>query len=305
MTNIPTDLLRTLIAVVDLRSFTKAAAHLGVTQPAVSAQIKRLEFLLGDELFDRSVQGISLMPHGEMLVGYARRLLSINDQIVRLGKSGPRPELVIRIGTPSDFVASVLPGTLAGMRERRPDLRFVVRTDFYEPLLRDLRAGDLDLLVALSNEPPHDARHFWAHEVVWVHSDATRIDPERPVPLVSHGESCVYHRLVVSAFKAAGIDWEDVFTGPSIVSLAAAVMAGLGVMALTCKRATELGLTIWEDCPLPRLPELYSGVYLREGGARAAYEQLADEIAAVLRVPPSPPRLAVTSGEARAAITAA
>lgn len=54
MTNIPTDLLRTLVAVVDLRSFTKAAAALGVTQPAVSAQIKRLQFLLGGDLFDRS-----------------------------------------------------------------------------------------------------------------------------------------------------------------------------------------------------------------------------------------------------------
>mgnify|MGYP000483429928 CR=1 FL=1 len=60
MTNIPTDLLRTLIAVVDLRSFTKAAASLGITQPAVSAQIKRLQFLLGGELFDRSAQGIIL-----------------------------------------------------------------------------------------------------------------------------------------------------------------------------------------------------------------------------------------------------
>jgi DNA-binding transcriptional LysR family regulator len=50
MTNIPTDLLRTLVAVVDLRSFTKAAQSLGVTQPAVSAQIRRLQFLLGADL---------------------------------------------------------------------------------------------------------------------------------------------------------------------------------------------------------------------------------------------------------------
>ena len=56
MTNIPTDLLRTLIAVVDLRSFTKAAPSLGLTQPAVSAQIKRLQFLLGGEIFDRSAR---------------------------------------------------------------------------------------------------------------------------------------------------------------------------------------------------------------------------------------------------------
>ena len=116
MINIPTDLLRTLIAVVDQRSFTKAAAKLGVTQPAVSAQIKRLQFLLGGDVFDRSVQGVSLTPHGETVVAYARRLLSINDQIVHLGGNGPRPELVIRVGTPSDFIASALPGTLAHFR---------------------------------------------------------------------------------------------------------------------------------------------------------------------------------------------
>src|SRR5262249_35848242 len=52
MVNIPTELLRTLVFVVDQRSFTKAAQSLGVTQPAVSAQIKRLQFLLGYELLD-------------------------------------------------------------------------------------------------------------------------------------------------------------------------------------------------------------------------------------------------------------
>jgi len=150
MTNIPTDLLRTLVAVVDLRSFTKAAASLGLTQPAVSAQIKRLQFLLGGEVFDRSVQGISLTPEGEMVVSYARRLLSINDQIVRLGGGVPRPELVIRVGISSDYVASIVPGTLARFRERWPDVRFIVRTGYHDPLVRELRGGALDILVGIS-----------------------------------------------------------------------------------------------------------------------------------------------------------
>ncbi len=124
MTNIPTDLLRTFVAVVDLRSFTKAANSLGVTQPAVSAQIKRLQFLLGDDIFDRSTQGVSLTPHGETVLNYARRLLSLNDQIVRLGGIEPAPELTIRVGTPSDYVASNLPATLASFRARWPDVLF-------------------------------------------------------------------------------------------------------------------------------------------------------------------------------------
>ena len=285
MTNIPTDLLRTFVAVVDLRSFTKAANSLGVTQPAVSAQIKRLQFLLGDDIFDRSSQGVSLTPHGETVLNYARRLLSLNDQIVRLGGAGPVPELVIRIGTPSDYIATILPPTLASFRERWPDVRFSVRTDFFDPLARQLRDGEIDVMVGLSLTPPQDARHCVTRELVWARGKTTRLSPDGPVPLVSYGEPCMYHRAVVRTLKAAGVDWEDVFTGPSLAILKGAVAAGLGVMAITRNRADESNVSVWEDAPLPKLPDLYSGIYVREGGARAIYEQLADDIAATVFTP--------------------
>src|SRR5512134_87278 len=82
MINIPTDLLRTLLAVIDLRSFTRAAQSLGVTQPAVSAQIKRLQMLLGADLFDKSAPGVTLTAKGEVIVNYARRMLALNDQML-------------------------------------------------------------------------------------------------------------------------------------------------------------------------------------------------------------------------------
>lgn len=289
MTNIPTDLLRTLIAVVDLRSYTKAAAFLGITQPAVSAQIKRLQFLLGADLFDRRIQGVALTPYGQSVVSQARRLLSINDQIVALGAAGndAKSELLIRIGTPSDFIASILPDTLARFRARWPDVRFSVRTQPYDPLLRQLHHGDIDVMIALSMAPPHDARHCCEQEVVWVRGASTRLDPAGPVPLVSHGDSSVYRRLAVQTLREAGLEWEDVFTAPSMLSLTNAVAAGLGVMPITRRRANQVGVTVWEDTPLPALPALYSGIYVREGGARASYEQLADEIAGMLFGPAS------------------
>jgi DNA-binding transcriptional LysR family regulator len=73
MLNIPTDLLRALVVVVDTRSFTKTAQLLGVTQPAVSAQMKRLQYLLGYEVLDKSAPGVSLTPRGEIVVDNARR----------------------------------------------------------------------------------------------------------------------------------------------------------------------------------------------------------------------------------------
>ena len=305
MTNIPTDLLRTLVAVVDLRSYTKAAASLGVTQPAVSAQIKRLQSLLGGDLFDRSEPGVSLSLHGEQIVAYARRLLSINDQIVHLADASPRAELMISVGTPSDYVASILPGMMAQFRQDWPDVRFTVRTDFAEPLIRDLRQGDLDLYVGLSLALPPDARHRWAEEVVWVRGATTRIDRNRPVPLVSSGEPCVYRQLATSVLKSAGLAWEDVFIGPSLNSLEGAVAAGLGVMPIIRRRAIELGMLIWDDAPLPKLHDLYCAVYIREGGPRAAYEHLASEIAVELCGPAYLTKLIATADAPRKTSTAA
>ncbi len=149
MINIPTELLRTLVAVVDLRSFTKAAQSLGVTQPAVSAQIKRLQVLLDCELFDKSAPGVSLTPSGELLINYARRMLSINDQIVEMA--------VPRLG--SQAIAGRRPGRLRGAVACRrswpgsareiPHIRFIVRSEHFDIMSRDLRQGELDLMIGL------------------------------------------------------------------------------------------------------------------------------------------------------------
>jgi DNA-binding transcriptional LysR family regulator len=306
MTNIPTDLLRTLVTIVDLGSFTKAAASLGLTQPAVSSQIKRLQFLLGGDLFDRSGHGIQLTPHGETVLGYARRMLSINDQIVRLGGTSPRSELLIRVGTSSDYVAQLLPGTLGLFRENWPDVRFIVRSDHYDRLMRELRGNELDVVVGLSLDTPIEAQRSMPVEVVWVRGGSTELDSDRPVPLVTYGEPCVYHRIAVRALKAAGLQWEDVFIGPSIASLHNAVSVGLGVMATSRGVADDIGMPIWENATLPKLPDLHSGIYIRECGAREAYEQLADAIATVLYESPfRTPKLVATNKNPRRASPAA
>ena len=125
MLNIPTDLLRTLVAVVEMRSFTKAAQSLGVTQPAVSAQIKRLQYLLGYEVLDKSAPGVSLTPRGEIVVSNARRLLSVNDEILHL-TSGHMPAQTIRFGIPVDYAGSRIPAALSRFRERWPDVSYNV-----------------------------------------------------------------------------------------------------------------------------------------------------------------------------------
>jgi len=283
MTNIPTELLRTLVAVVDLRSFTKAAQSLGVTQPAVSAQIKRLQGLLGADLLDKSAPGVSLNSAGELVVNYARRLLSINDQILDI--AGPRVALkTVRIGATGDFTASGIALGLTCSRARRPDLRFEVYSAAIDDLLRDLRESDADLAVWVSaTGPAQQTRHYWTEPVVWVHAATTRIDPNRPVPLVSYGEECLFTRSAMEALSKAGRECELTFIGSSVLGLAAAVAAGFGVMALPRGRADLPGIMVWNDPPLPKLPDIFCGIYVRTGADVEEREQIADTIASALR----------------------
>jgi DNA-binding transcriptional LysR family regulator len=300
MTNIPTELLRTLVAVVDLRSFTKAAQSLGVTQPAVSAQIKRLQSLLGSELLDKSAPGVTLTSAGNLVVNYARRLLSINDQILDLAGQRPLAQTV-RIGATGDFTAAAIARGLSSMRGRRPDLRYTVSSDHLDPLLKVLREGELDLLVWVSGTAPtQEARYCWNEELVWVRSAASHMQPEGPVPLVSYGDQCLFTRSALSAIGSAGREWEMTFIGSSIAGLSAAVASGLGVTPLPRSCANLPGVEIWEDAPLPKLPVVFSGIFIREGADADDREQIADAIAASLHPGPS-----LGDGRERGAIAAA
>jgi len=283
MTNIPTELLRTLVAVVDLRSFTKAAQSLGVTQPAVSAQIKRLQGLLGADLLDKSAPGVSLTNAGELVVNYARRLLSINDQILDI--AGPRMVTkTVRIGSTGDFMAAGIALGLKCQRARRPDLRFEIYSDNIESLMRDLREGDADLGVWVSGTGPElDTRHCWTEPLVWVRAASTRLDPNGPVPLVSYGEDCLFTHNAIAALGQAGRAAELTFKGLSLFGLSAAVSAGIGVMVLPRSRADIPGIVVWNDAPLPKPPDIFCGIYVRGGADAEEREQSAEGVAAVLR----------------------
>jgi DNA-binding transcriptional LysR family regulator len=292
-TNIPTELLRTLITVVDLRSFTKAANVLGITQPAVSAQIKRLQFLLDTELLDKSAPGVTLTEKGELVVNYARRLLGINDQILNL--VAPRSALpALRVGLPGDFGAAVLPTTVAQFQARSPNVRLQLRGELSENLLRDLLQDQLDLAVALTvSGPALDARHYWREETVWIRGPSMAVETGRRLPIVTLREGAVTNRLALSLLEQAARDYEIVFTAFSSLGLLAAVGAGLGV-ALIPRREVPSDLAICDDVFLPKPPDVYCGVYMRERVDSQVLEALADVIAGALSS-----RTGALAGEAR------
>jgi DNA-binding transcriptional LysR family regulator len=266
MTNIPTELLRTFVAVVDLRSFTRAAQSLGITQPAVSAQVKRLQQLLGGDLLDKSAPGVLLTPMGDGVLGSARRLLAINDHILNLAAVPPAEPHIIRVGVPGSFVGDILWRTVAKHRESRPEVRFHIKGGGSNGLAREVREGELDVAVAMSTpDPLGDARLHWTDDLVWVRAPLTQVDPDAPVLLVGHGERCIIHRQVTGALERAGRPYSLSFTGASISSLAPAVAAGLGVIGLPRCISQGADLTVWDDAPLPPLPTIVCNVCVRAG----------------------------------------
>src|SRR5207237_10584758 len=114
--------LATFCAVVERRSFSQAAEKLGVTQPAVSLQIRSLEKRLGTQLFDRSGRRVEPTEAGNRLYRNAQRLLALEEQLLAdlgneaEGELAGRPE----IGASTGPGGTVLPVLLAGVQQLHP-----------------------------------------------------------------------------------------------------------------------------------------------------------------------------------------
>src|SRR5690242_11550146 len=115
------DLLRAFVAVVDHGGFTRAARSLNRTQSAVSMQIMRLEGATATPLFERGGRAPVLTRAGEALLGYARRILDLNDEAVRV-LDGARIAGTVRLGAIDDYAACVLPEVIARFSEHYPDV---------------------------------------------------------------------------------------------------------------------------------------------------------------------------------------
>src|SRR5688572_20637316 len=106
------DLLRSFVAIAEERSFTRAAARVGRTQSAVSLQIQRLEGVLGQKVIVRGKGGnVELNPEGRYLLGRARELLALNDDIMRSMHATP-VHGTIRLGFPAELSEHHLPRIL-------------------------------------------------------------------------------------------------------------------------------------------------------------------------------------------------
>ncbi len=113
LTHLDLDALRSFVIGIETGSFAQAADRLGRSTSAVSAQLKKLEDQAETALVRKSGRGLALTESGEVLLSYARRLLSLNDEAISAVR-GPELAGWIRLGIQEDFGETVLPQVLAG-----------------------------------------------------------------------------------------------------------------------------------------------------------------------------------------------
>ncbi len=149
--------LKYLVALADTGHFGKAAERTFVSQPTLSAQLKKLEGYLGVQLIERRPKHAQLTEVGAQIVARARRVLSESDEIVALARSHADPLAgKLKIGLIPTIGPYLLPRVMRRLRKTLPDLGLMLYEYQTEPLLKRMRDGEIDLAI-MALPAPQDA----------------------------------------------------------------------------------------------------------------------------------------------------
>ncbi|WP_299619124.1 LysR substrate-binding domain-containing protein [Pelagibius sp.] len=269
--NLDIGLARAFLAVADSGNMTTAAARLNLTQGAVSQQIKRLEEAFQCMLFDRTRRGLTLTRSGEALLGPAKRLLDLNDEIWR-EMTAPAIRGTVRLGMPVDLIAPFLPPVLEGFVEANPQIEVSLVSATSPELLRRLGGGDIDL--ALVEEPlgRSAGECLCVERLLWIGARNGRALGKRPLPLSIVSEDCAFRPAIFEALRKKRMAWRTVFENGTIEATLTTVRADLAVTALLASTIPSDLEVLGRDSGLPELPSFAINLHRRPEPSPAALE---------------------------------
>lgn len=263
MRNLDITTLRSLVAVADQGGVTRAATALNLTQSAVSMQIKRLEELLDLTLFDRANRRVSLTASGEQLVGYARRILDLNDEVVgRLTEEIYEGEVML--GVPHDIVYPVVPRVLKMFNMAYPRVKVHLRSSSTIKLREALARGEVDVILTTEEDVAEGGETLTRMALRWTGALGGTSWKRRPLRL-AFCRQCIFRPSVLRKLDAAGIDWELAVESEDDRAVEALVSADLAVGALLEDSIPPHLEAIHPGCALPELGVQKINLYARAG----------------------------------------
>ncbi|MDH6267333.1 DNA-binding transcriptional LysR family regulator [Rhizobium sp. SG_E_25_P2] len=228
------DILKTFVAIADTGNFTTAAERVFRTPSAVSMQIKKLEEQLAVSLFRRDARSVSLTHNGEILLGYARRMLAMNNEVVSRFVT-PDMAGVVRLGSPDDIGTLMLPAVLRHFAEMFPSLAVDVMIDNSVPLKRAVAEGKLDLTLFNFLDPsisPNPAERVMTEQLVWVGKKNGQAHLREPLPLSVWDEGCIWRKRAIEELTRSGRHFRVAYFCGHHMGQLAAIQADLAIAPL-------------------------------------------------------------------------
>lgn len=270
------ELLRSLVMVVDCGGFTRAAERLHATQSTVSGHIRRLEGQVGRKLLTRTTRSRPrLTEDGEILLGYARDILSLQDR-ARRRLAGSRLSGALRIGMSDDFASGRgLTKVLARFAALHPEMQLAIEIANSSELLAATAAGRLDFALSKSRDADGGGEALWRGEVVWAGAAEAAGLGADPLRLVLFPAPCAYRERALKILQETGREWRIVYTSPSLAGIRSALVAGLGIAPLAHDLIGGEIRRFGAEAGLPALGLIEIVLHRRSGSTGAAADALA------------------------------
>ena len=274
--NLDLTALRSFVAIADAGGVTRAAGFLNLTQSAVSMQIKRLEDMLQVELLDRSGRKVALTAAGEQLLGYARRMLSLNDEAFgRLTHNSFEGEIIL--GVPHDIVYPNIPQVLQRFNRDYPKMKVTLLSSFTRSLLEQFGRGECDIILATENAPGVGGQTLVELPLVWIGAPGGQAWRQRPLRL-AYEYRCIFRQWAQAALDKSGISWEMAVESDNTRTIEASVSADLAVHTMLAGSEPQHLERIAHGGTLPELARLKVNLYVADPVHSPAVDALADLI---------------------------
>lgn len=225
--NLDLTALRSFVGVVDAGGVTRAAGVLHLTQSAVSMQIKRLEEALDVVLFDRAGRGVALTPPGELLLGYARRMLQTNDEILQR-LTATEFEGEIKLGVPHDIIYPAIPVVLKQFAQAFPRMQVRLISAPTRRLLRMFGKGEVDVILTTEEGCGPGGACVVDLPLVWIGAIGGTAWRRQPLP-IAFCSNCIFRAGVIETLTRSGVDWHMAVDSELDHAVEAAVSADLAV----------------------------------------------------------------------------
>lgn len=265
------DVMKTFIAIAETGNFTTAAEAVFRTPSAVSMQIKKLEETLRVPLFRRDARSVSLTHHGEMLLSYAKRLISLNNEAVSRFVV-PEMNGIVRLGAPDDIGELMLPGILRHLSDTWPQLAIDVTIESSGNLHRGVEEGRLDLalynfLNAVRADP---IEKVMSEKLVWVGRKHGQAHLKKPLPVSVWDAGCSWRTKALEELTRAEIEFRIAYFCGSHMGQTAAIRADIAIAPLARFLVRDDMVVLGERDGLPDLGSYDIGLAVRKGASQPA-----------------------------------